>query len=77
MNQRQKVQKRYQETHKEQLAEYNRRYYQEHKEELRQKRQEYRDNNRDKVKKWSRTNYLKRKEMKNNVEGNGSTGEQE
>lgn len=77
MNQRQKVQKKYQETHKEELAEYQRKYYQEHKEELRQKRQEYRDNNRDKVQKWNRTNYLKRKEMQNDFKGNDNSGEQE
>lgn len=68
MNQRQKVQKKYRETHKEQLAEYQKEYYQKHKEELRQKRQEYRDNNRDKVKKWNRDNYLRRREIRDDGE---------
>lgn len=69
MNAKQKAQKRYAETHKEQLAEYQANYYQAHKEELRVKRQAYRDANRDKVAKWGRTNYLKRKEKMNNGEG--------
>lgn len=66
MNARQKAQKKYAETHKEHLSEYQASYYQAHKEELRIKRQAYRDANRDKVAKWGRANYLKRKEKMNN-----------
>lgn len=62
MNSKQITQKKYVETHKEQLAEYQANYYQAHKEELRIKRQAYRDANRDKVAKWGRTNYLRKKE---------------
>ena len=61
MNPKQKAQKKYVEKNKEKIKEYQAKYYQEHKEELRIKKQIYRDNNRDKVKVWSRNNYLKRK----------------
>jgi len=75
MNARQQIQKKYQETHREQLAEYQASYYQAHKEELRIKRQAYRDANRDKVKKWSRDNYLRRKEKMNNGGEINTTGQ--
>lgn len=75
MNEQQKkAQKKYVETHKEKIAEYQASYYQLHKEELRIKRQAYRDANRDKVKKWSHTNYIKRKEIAQN---GGNDREQE
>ena len=43
-------------------------FYKKHKEELRIKKQAYRNANRDKVKVWSRNNYLKRKEKMSNGE---------
>lgn len=61
MTPKQKAQKKYVEKNKEKIQQYQAKYYQEHKEELRIKKQIYRDNNRDKVKVWSRNNYLKRK----------------
>lgn len=68
MNAKQISQKKYVENHREEYKEYQANYYQAHKEELRIKRQAYRDANRDKVAKWGRTNYLRRKEKMNNGE---------
>lgn len=62
------AQQRYVQKHKEELKEYQASYYQLHKEELRIKRQAYRDANRDKVAKWGRANYLRKKERMENGE---------
>lgn len=66
MNARQKAQKKYAEKNKEKIKKYQAEYYQKHKEELRIKKQAYRNANRDKVKVWSRNNYLKRR---GNIDG--------
>lgn len=77
MTPKQKAQQRYVETHKEELAAYQASYYQAHKEELRIKRQAYRDANRDKVKQWSRNNYLRRKGVVKSEPGISEEGNNE
>ena len=62
------AQQRYVQKNKEKIKEYLASYYQLHKEELRIKRQAYRDANRDKVAKWGRANYLRKKERMENGE---------